>query len=439
MVRQNSKRHLSFEQLDTRIALNSDAHPLNSIVFDLTPRSHGRSIELRSILLSDSDASVAIQRLEIQQVAKPHYLPTFELVRLSFKTFDREMNREMIGEAEGRVGSDRSIPSPTSRGSAEPFAAVLAVRPAVKQPFDNAGTSTISNSQPNASAPVKQDVQISGSHLGQSQNLSRPESSLPKPLSSQPQSNTLIAASPIRTINSTPISDSLIAKRDGNSVSVAPQATTMQWKSSLNEFVSVPTTAKTLSPTEWIVDPKAESAKPTKEGMLAFSMDVSSHPSRVEPTEGTSSSASRVRSQHSSEMLLRQMQKTQVDSIIDPLAYSAKRLPVPTGMIEIHDHVGSVQRQGFGGNASSNPFEVLQLFIGSTNMVQSRIDLEKQSTSAFGIGSESLESTELATSEDILVTLGIGAVLAIALRETRQRSQTDPFFATFRRRVAQGA
>ncbi len=127
------------------------------------------------------------------------------------------------------------------------------------------------------------------------------------------------------------------------------------------------------------------------------------------------------------------MQKAQVDSIIDELAVNAKRLPVPKGMIDLRDQTVSSQGQSVVSKASANPFEILQLFIGSSNMVQSRSESDAPAVSPIGIGLDSRQSTELATKEDILFTLGVGAVLAIAIREGRIRHRTEPLLATVRR------
>jgi hypothetical protein len=185
-----------------------------------------------------------------------------------------------------------------------------------------------------------------------------------------------------------------------------------------------------------VISPRAESAKTTKDGMLSFAMNGSLRVELDRPN-GIQSKASRIRTQQQNDVLLRQMQNAQIDSIIDELAVNTKRLPAPKGMIEIRDLAENSQRQSVVAKASTNPFEILQLFIGSSNMVQSRSESEAQSLPTIGNGFDSPKSTELATKEDILVTLGIGAVLAIAIRESRVRLRTNPLIATLGLPVAQ--
>lgn len=436
MVRQKSKRHLSFEQLDARIAMNSDSHPLRSIGFELPSINYVPSIEVRGVILANRSASVEIQQIGSQQIATFRILPKYDFVRfIAHPSFGK-----MIGEGEGKGGADHPTQAPPSRspGNSSAEGEHPGKTTVPSHGTESSGFSTkpvFSAIETSANAAVKQNLQPSAASAGQNQSVSRPESSLPKPLSLQSQSSALVASS-IQVASASPLSDNLSSKRDFNSVSIAPQVTVLQPKSSLNELASVSSNAKGLTQTSQVIAPKAESAKPTKDGMLSLAMDVGSLRNESE-VNGAQSKASRLRTQQQSEALLRQMQRTQVESIIDELTINAKRLPVPKGMIEIRDQAENSRRQGVVAKASANPFEILQLFIGSTNMVQSRSESDAQATSLIGIGFDSQESTELATKEDILVTLGIGAVLAIAIRESRVRRRTDPLFATLRRPVAQ--
>lgn len=438
MVRQKSKRHLSFEQLDARIALNSDSYPLRLIGFESPSRNDGPSREVRTVIFANRSGSVEIQQIGIQQLPAYRFLPKYDFVRFNAHPSLGKMTGE--GEDAGRAEHPTQPPPSHSPGNTlaegelqvKPSAQVRGSEP----PIVSVTPHTLSATQSSVSAAVKQNSQQSAASTGQNQSVSRPESSVTKPLSLQAQSSNLVNSSAIRTVSASPLSDNLNSKRDFHPVSIVPQVSVLQSKSSLNELASVSSNAKGLTQTSQVIGANTESAKPTKDGMLTFAMDGSLRAELNRPN-GTQSKASLLRTQQQSEALLRQIQRAQVESIIDELAVNAKRLPVPKGMIEIRDQAANSQRLGVVSKASTNPFEVLQLFIGSTNMVQSRSESDAQAPSAIGVGFDSQESAELATKEDILVTLGIGAVLAIAIRESRVLHRTNPLFATLRRPAAQ--
>jgi len=415
MVHEKWKRHLSFEELDTRIAMNADMAPLRAIAFESSAlespsKNYGSSIEIRSISVSVAYASVDRQQIEIRQIeirqeAILRILPKYEFIRFNAGRLLEEMN----GEGEGRGGNDHAPASLQYRVFEKVADGEFVVKPALPVRVSDSQVASILQLNAGLNAVKTKLPQSTNNHI-RNQAVSRPEPIEQRPLSTQPQiepqPNTQIAASAIQTTSASPLSDTSIAKTGFNSVS-------------------------------GIVGPKTESAKPTKDGMLSFSMDTCGVQAKSTLSGSETPKVIRVRSQHQNEVLLRQMHRAQVDSLIDELAVNAKGLPVPKGMIEIRDHAYNSQIQGVVSKAGTNPFEILQLFIGSSNMVQSKNALESQATNTVGISSDSPESTELATKEDILVTLGIGAVLAIAIRESKIRHQKAPFFATFRHPVAQ--
>ena len=444
MVRQKSKRHLSFEQLDARIAMNGDSYPLRLIGFESASRNYAPSIQVRTVILANRSASIELQQIEIQQFASLRFLPKYDFFRFNA----HPSHGKMIAEGEGLDRSDKQTQTPPSHSPGNAFAeGEIQGKPPAKvhgaespilsaNPPTPSVTPILTVTQSSVSAAVKQNLQPSASSVGQNQSVSRPELNLSKPLSLQPQSSDLVADSTIRTASASPLSDNLTSKRDYNSVSIAPQVSVLQSKSSLNDHASVSSNAKGLTQTEMVISPRTESAKTTKDGMLSFAMNGSLR-AELDRPNGIQSKASRIRTQQQNDVLLRQIQDAQIDSIIDELAVNTKRLPAPKGMIEIRNFVEHSQRQSVVAKASANPFEILQLFIGSSNMVQSRSESEAQSLPAIGNGFDSPKSTELATKEDILVTLGIGAVLAIAIRESRVRLRTNPLIATLGLPVAQ--
>jgi len=383
---------------------------------------------------------IEIRQIEIRQVAIPLFLPKYEFIRFNA----RPLVGKMVGEGEGRGGSDHASSPPQHRFLTKPSAeGELILKPSIPALFHDSQLATVT--QPNAGAnAVKANLPQFTGDLSQNQVVSRREPIVQILLSAKAQTqpqiqlNTQFTAEAIRTTSTSPLADSSTAKTGFNSTSVAPRDIVLQSKSTIKEIAVGPSTSKTITQTG-LVGPKTETAKPTKDGMLAFSMESGGIRTESTLSDSERIKATRVRSQHQNEVLLRQMQRAQVDALIDDLAFNAKGLPVPKGMIEIRDHAVRSQRQGLVAKASSNPFEILQLFIGCSNMVQSQNALESQATNTIeiGIGYDSPESTDLATKEDILVTLGIGAALAIAIRESKIRHQKDPFFATFRRPVAQ--
>ena len=436
MVHQKWKRHLSFEELDKRIAMNSDANPLRSIAFELPAKIHGPSFEMQNVLLSERASSVAIQQFEmrqfdsqqiqVQQIAIPRFVPRYEFIRFN----PRQLVGKMIGEGEGRVGSDHAPPSLLTRvqGIVIPEGEVVKSANPSRVP-DPIASPVVP--LPAGLIAVKQDLQRSTHNPTQSQVISRPESIVLIALSPSAQPNVLTPSASIRTIDAAPLSDVLTARSVVHPVSASPQEVVFQPKAALNVTAVVSPTARELTQTDFVARKRIESTKPTKDGMFLFSMDTG-----YVTTKSGPSSSPQMRGSRQSEVDSRQLQRTHVESTIDALATNTKRLPVPNGMIEIREIVENSPRPELVAKANVNPFEILQLFIGSSNMMQSPVSSESRSANASVVGLDSKESTENASNEDIVVTLGIGAVLAIALRERNNRKRTNPLNATVRPPVA---
>ncbi len=100
---------------------------------------------------------------------------------------------------------------------------------------------------------------------------------------------------------------------------------------------------------------------------------------------------------------------------------SRNRLPAPKGMIEIGDALEDHSKRlqpSMVSMACNNPFEILQLFIGSTNMVSNAWQTTGRNTEPED-NTEPEESTELASKEGSILSLAIGVVLVIAARQCK--------------------
>ncbi len=420
MVHPKRKRHLAFEQLDNRIAMNSDMDPSASIAMEpLRTRDFIGHLEIRSVSFVTSvpvtnfPTYAVVQHVFVQRPLNPQPPPSphrTEPVRL-------KVNVGMRAPAEGESSRNESV-IPSSP-SVQTFGANLAGSNGTL--FGSSLTSTSSS--------------VGATNL-------RFDGSQPGPLTLNPNTSgsalrELVASNSTRMSSPAPLVDATPAKSGVETVANTSQKAVLQSQSDLIREPIASTSTPVIQIKSLESAQRSETTASTENGMLTFTMRETA----VRSTENRNFGGLHRRNGYRTLSNLQLLQMAEADRLRTEMAGTSKRLPTPKGMIEIDDSIADNSQklvQSIVSRASNNPFEILQLFVGSTNMVQAADGLASQVSNAprmIGTDSQGLESTEMATKEDSILALAVGVVFAMAFRKNRSCKIANPLSAIRRKRI----
>ena len=366
------KRHLSFEQLDSRIAMNADMHP--SVSFAYGQPQTGDFVlqfELRSVSFARNPTLQTVQyvvSLRPYNPPQPH----------RFEGFLARGNEGMKSppEAESSVVPSVAPPTQTSyqvvAASENPSSASVRSSPSVGSAISNL---VVTRQDP--PAPNRSVVPTSSREL----------------VPATTNSNRIANIAPILDASSTKASTAVGLPN--------PQVSVLQSQSISVRSSIANVSERPMQPSVMMTENKPESTKSTANGMLTFALRPNGDRSSglVRPSDWNT------RNEYRSE-----------NANLNADTTFKHNLPIPKGMIEIggnsEDHSHTLA-QSKVSMASNNPFEILQLFIGSTNMVS-------HSCWTSGDEMERGESTESTTTkEDSLLAIAVGVLFVIASRPSR--------------------
>ncbi len=370
MYYSKTKRQLSFEQLDNRIAMNGDMHSshtsapgqLGAVDFVVHFESRNASF-----------ARIAEQRIVLQNIVVQNIIALHPVNPPPPRQFEAILFRNNIGMKSRAEGESVSLP--------------IANIPA--QASDQFGTESANSS----AAVVRSNpnvVSTSSSSVVSSQDP--PQNGLVIPSTTR---EIVPSASTTRGAIAAPPVDSS-TNRVGTAVGLLnPQSSVLQSQVHEARPCMAATLVQSFQTNLIIAASKPETTKSIENGMFTFSLRQNAD----------RSIALNSRNEYRA---LRDYPNTDTRTL-------KNHLPAPKGMIEIGDTLeGHSKRlqQSIVSMASNNPFEILQLFIGSTNMVSN-------ASRTIGHIAEPDESTELSTKEDSILSLAIGVVLVIAGRQCK--------------------
>jgi len=418
MVHPKRKRHLAFEQLDNRIAMNSDLDPFASFAHDYPQnRDFAGRLELRSVTfvtsapVTGAPAYAVVQYVVVQRPLNPQLPPsTFRMEPVRSK-----VNMGMRATAEGESSRNESVI--TSSQTGQTFGTNLAGSNSTL--FGTSLTSTSSS--------------VGGTNL-------RIDGSQPGPLTLNPNTSgsalrELVASNSTRLSSPAPLADASPAKSGVETVANTSQKAVLQSQSNLirEPIASISTPVMQIKSLESAK--RSETTASTENGMLTFSMRDTADRS----TENGNFGGLHRRNGSRTLSDLQFLQMAEADRLRTEMAGTSKRLPTPNGMIEIDDRIADNSQklaQSIVSRASNNPFEILQLFVGSTNMVQGADASQVSNASRLvGTDAQGLDSTELATKEDSILALAVGVVFAMAFRKNRSCQIANPLSAIRRKRI----
>ncbi len=420
MVHPKRKRQLSFEQLDNRIAMNSDMHPSVSISMeplrtcDFIGRMELRSVTfVTSVPVTSVPKYAVVQNVFVQRPVNPQ--PTPSPHRLD--PVRSKVNLGMRAPAEGESSRSESVIPPSQTG--ETFRTNLA---GSNRSLFGSSLASIRSSFGSA------NLRIDGSQSG--------------PLAVNPSTSgsahrELVASNSTRVSSPAPLADASPAKSGVAAFANTSQKAVLQSQSNLIREPIASTSTPVLQPKSLEPARRSEPTASTENGMLTFSMRETADRS----TENGSVSGLHRRNGNRALSDLQLFQMVGADRLRTELAGTSKRLPTPKGMIEIDDCTADNSLKpapSIISRASSNTFEILQLFIGSTNMVQGAGELASQVSNAsrmIGTVSQGSDSTELATKEDSILALAVGVVFAMTFRQNRGSQIAKPVSAIRRIRI----
>ncbi len=420
MVLPKRKRHLAFEQLDNRIAMNSDMHPSASITFGrLESHDFVGHLELRSVsfvtnvAVTSVPTYVVVQHVFVQRPSNPPPLTSphrMEPGRL-------KVNVGMRALAEGESNRNESV-IPSS--------------PSVQTLGTNlAGSSSSSfRTEPDStrSSVGVTNLRIDGSQLG-------PPTLTPSASGSSPRE--LVASNSTRVSSLAPLMNASPAKSGVEAVANTSPKAVLQTPSDLVRAPIASSTAPMLKPKSLEPAKRSETTTSTENGMLTFSMREATDRSNERGSFGGLHQRNGDRPLSD----LQLMQMADADRLRTELAGTSKRLPTPKGMIEIDESLAENSQKIVSSTvsrASNNPFEILQLFVGSTNMVQGSDGSASQGSNAsrmMGIDSQALDSAELATKEDSILALAVGVAFAMAFRRDKVQNSIETLSKVLKRRT----
>ena len=364
-------RRLCFEQLDNRIALYSDMHP--SLSVGTTPsllREFGRPLETRSRSIS----TIVVLQSNSQRTlffSLSHYPHSME-ARPEGEARPESESNVLRFEAAPQVSQIISrIPNPVAIQTApREF-----TPPSIAEAF---GSNSVSSGSPGDAAL-----------------------------------HSIASPVPLIVTSSTIASSTL--QLDFTSLITSNHETV------LNPILQreKPTFAPALgqqSPLSSDTTARSDATAFTANGMHSFSMREANDRSNG---LGRSRSPNKRNGSEYSRHLQMDLSKAS-DRTSEMVAYS-NRLPAPNGMIEVRDN--DVDRSERMKNKrvskpGTNPFEILQWFVGSTNMVQTgniRITLSSSSV-PIGKDAEQGESAKLPTKQAFILALATGTLFVVAVR-----------------------
>lgn len=404
MVHPKRKRHLAFEQLDNRIAMNSDMRPSASIAFGpLQTHDFAGRLELRSVSFVTSVPTYAVvQHVFVQRPSNPPAIShRAEPVR-------SKVNTGMRAPAEGEsIRNERVIPPPSP------------TVPTFGTNFAGFNSSSSESSLDSTSSRVAvTNLRIDGPQSG-------PLTHTPSASGSSPRE--LVTSNSTRVTSPVPIVDASPVKSGGEAVATMSQKAVLQSQLDLVRAPIASASAPVLQPKSLESAKRSESTISTENGMLTFLMREAADRTTENGSYGG------LPRRNGNRMLgdLPLLQIAEADRSRIELTGTSNRLPAPQGMLEIDASLTENSQKpahSTVSRASHNPFEILHLFIGSTNMVQGADGLASHVSNAsrmIGTDCQGLDSTELATKEDSILALAIGVVFAITFRKDKVQNSID--------------
>ena len=241
----------------------------------------------------------------------------------------------------------------------------------------------------------------------------------------------------VRTAIQAPLGSLTTAKGNTDYISLESRSSLKLFQTNSIEPFVAPTPFKDTRSDHPSSEIKNRAKLPVEDGMLRFAMKV---PFAFETAGSTDPKNSRTWSRDN--QAWDDSKKSTVRSNRGEVITISSRLPLPKGMIEVKDRPEDLKQRSLSSKTSSNPFEILQLFIGSTNdeptkISQSQGDRTRDVDSAIASWNEPLEEGEPTTREDLLVALGIGAAFAVAIRESATQRSAKLFHSVLGRRSEQ--
>ena len=384
---QKQVRTLSFEQLDSRIALNGDMNPFSGMEYGrvVARVNQGRS-ESPGIHRSPFEFNQANPYGELHALQPQH-----------------EVNR-MRGlpksRAEGEFPSFHPIPIPsipaiTHQESSVPSITITLVEPLATRPSFSVQVSRpiefslvpVDRAESASSSVSARQIGSNESLLlgNQTQKANLNEAELgphatPSPLPNLAPSTSISSIGIVRSQNQIAIS-SVVSQKEiaiGNSDS----------ESNHRFGSSIPLK-------------RFESTKIQLNGMVDFSLSLTKNQAQSnEYSNGRSRACV-------DQAILAENERLNLK-----FADISGKLPTPKGMIEVRDIPEATRLPVKVYRASNSPFEVLQLVFGSNHLIQ-------DSSESLSSTSEFSETPELATREDSILALAVGTLFAIAIRQKR--------------------
>jgi len=399
MLRQKWNRRLSFEQLDNRIALNSDMQPSVSVgTTSSLSREFGQQLETRSRSVS----TILVLQLVSQRTL--FFSPTHH-------------PNAMESRPEGEARSDVIFAPPTSASLKTSIDLTkliqgIAQSESESNHFRIQGTQQVSPIILRILTPIAvQTVQREITQPSIAVAVASNSLSSNSPINAAPRS--FGGPVPFAATSST-IAGSTF-QLASNSLTTSNQTTVLN--SSLNS--EKPYIARALTqPSRLSHDStaKSDASAFTANGMLSFSLREAND--RSTGLGCPSSPNQRTGSEYSRNS---RMNVTTASGLNAEMVAYSNRLPTPNGMIEIRENDSERperMKNKMVSKAGSNPFEILQWFVGSTNMVQTGKTRSSLTSPSVTIDNdvEQVGSAKLTTKQESLLALATGALFVVALR-----------------------
>ncbi len=403
MTHREFARRLQMERLDSRIAMNADGYPYAPIQFD-----------------------------GMRSDAPPTTLFEFSSQRI--------LSKRPIVEAEGEEARFPSLPSgqpgsPEGESQSPSANHTGTISSGTISAVHGSKESTVSPppvSLPNLPPVVLPVIFVAqGSSVAQSNPTPTSSGATSKPDASKTESPSSDAARTqnLSSFKAPLVSASNIAATDR--AFAAPVATSGgTWSSPWNASSYLPTsssrtTSDPSSANTHAIVRRVESTKTNGDGTVDIRLRGDHH-------EKGATSIATLRSNREQSNAVRDSlaQETTRRSVTNR---NFDRLPMPDGMIEIVDDRGMlVARRACEPSlamASNNPFEVLQLFVGSSNMIHSNGQPAAASMASLSMGSltQSDDASGMVSNDDLWTMVATGVAFAIVLRYSRIQPAQDDF------------
>ena len=423
MDRMKRKRLLGFEQLDARIAMNADMRPFFEMGHDAMPvRVHD------AMLTHVQDAMFARMGNHLEYTARTAVWtspmqgsrPNQELLPSHDWYAPQRSKNTDIPEGEStkappKTPSNSQSPQSPRIVSGGSNAAIILVPVSVFFVNPNQVSRPLNLGAPFAKSSVADSIASEITTLSNSTSNSvshSPDSLLEIPTQSLRQES--VAVKPVQAtpapIAGTSFSESVSNTGVSRSGYQIDTVTTASFKPS-TAIVSPKELGSSVN--SFAATKSIESMKSSNNGMFEFSLRNSNDQAKAERNRSGSVIGNASMSSND-QAILAEMDRPNLG-----LNSNLRKLPAPKGMIEIGDIAEVTKQSDVVYRASNSPFEILQLVLGSNSdsTVREGSDRMDEENSAM--------SSDLATREESIFALTIGALFALAIR--KKRKSKSPF------------